>query len=106
MLRLLFSLFKKKIQKGGIFVFNEEYGIRDRTVTGVQTCALPISGSTRRTSTPHGSTTRPRASPAWTLQRRRGPQREYATARGCAWRQDGPAASTPGRHASAWYLPL
>src|SRR5437867_11953138 len=27
------------------FFFQAEDGIRDRTVTGVQTCALPISGS-------------------------------------------------------------
>src|SRR5438094_7465011 len=27
-----------------IFFFQAEDGIRDRTVTGVQTCALPISG--------------------------------------------------------------
>src|SRR5207248_7742058 len=29
-----------------IFFFQAEDGIRDRTVTGVQTCALPISGAT------------------------------------------------------------
>src|SRR5207248_8257827 len=29
----------------GIFFFQAEDGIRDRTVTGVQTCALPISTS-------------------------------------------------------------
>src|SRR6266516_5052093 len=28
------------------FFFQAEDGIRDRTVTGVQTCALPISGET------------------------------------------------------------
>ena len=28
-----------------IFFFQAEDGIRDRLVTGVQTCALPISGS-------------------------------------------------------------
>src|SRR6266542_6196806 len=32
---------------GGVFFFFQaEDGIRDATVTGVQTCALPISGST------------------------------------------------------------
>src|SRR6266704_4166474 len=31
-----------------IFFFQAEDGIRDRNVTGVQTCALPISGSARR----------------------------------------------------------
>src|SRR5437867_10973621 len=31
----------------GFFFFQAEDGIRDRTVTGVQTCALPISGFRR-----------------------------------------------------------
>src|SRR5207249_9197856 len=31
------------------FFFQAEDGIRDRNVTGVQTCALPISCDTRRT---------------------------------------------------------
>src|SRR2546430_5330765 len=30
------------------FFFQAEDGIRDLTVTGVQTCALPISGGSRR----------------------------------------------------------
>src|SRR5437867_9548300 len=36
------------------FFFQAEDGIRDRTVTGVQTCALPISSSNNRltSSTP------------------------------------------------------
>src|SRR5699024_11782985 len=32
------------------FFFQAEDGIRDRNVTGVQTCALPISGETAQTS--------------------------------------------------------
>src|SRR6266516_7088086 len=32
---------------GCVFFFQAEDGIRDRTVTGVQTCALPISWATR-----------------------------------------------------------
>src|SRR6266853_1715831 len=32
-------------QSGGIFFFQAEDGIRDLTVTGVQTCALPISAA-------------------------------------------------------------
>src|SRR6266540_2513206 len=32
----------------GIFFFHAEDGIRDRDVTGVQTCALPISGGGAR----------------------------------------------------------
>src|SRR5689334_23629286 len=34
------------------FFFQAEDGIRDGTVTGVQTCALPISGGRRATSRP------------------------------------------------------
>src|SRR5688572_33510991 len=33
------------------FFFQAEDGIRDLTVTGVQTCALPISGGARRSTT-------------------------------------------------------
>src|SRR5205823_12179221 len=40
-----------------VFFFQAEDGIRDKLVTGVQTCALPISGRTRpgttATSRPH-----------------------------------------------------
>src|SRR2546425_6414500 len=32
------------------FFFQEEHGIRDKLVTGFQTCALPISPSPRRSS--------------------------------------------------------
>src|SRR5699024_8222253 len=32
----------------GFFFFQAEDGIRDRNVTGVQTCALPISGGRHR----------------------------------------------------------
>src|SRR3989441_9326958 len=34
------------------FFFQAEDGIRDKLVTGVQTCALPISGSSRSLSSP------------------------------------------------------
>src|SRR5207248_6426696 len=34
------------------FFFQAEDGIRDRTVTGVQTCALPISNAPRNTPDP------------------------------------------------------
>src|SRR6266478_6668163 len=37
---------------GVYFFFQAEDGIRDLTVTGVQTCALPISGGLERRSTP------------------------------------------------------
>src|SRR5207248_3863960 len=32
----------ERVERGGLFFFQAEDGIRDRTVTGVQTCALPI----------------------------------------------------------------
>src|SRR5205823_11682665 len=35
-----------------IFFFQAEDGIRDKLVTGVQTCALPISVATMNTSSP------------------------------------------------------
>src|SRR5256885_7224767 len=37
--------------RGRIFVFQAEDGIRDYKVTGVQTCALPISSSATRSMT-------------------------------------------------------
>src|SRR2546430_4544581 len=37
------------------FFFQAEDGIRDLTVTGVQTCALPIFGGSRREEQGHGS---------------------------------------------------
>src|SRR3989337_2033652 len=42
------------------FFFQAEDGIRDATVTGVQTCALPISGGARAHA---GSPRRPRSAP-------------------------------------------
>src|SRR5256885_5112578 len=38
-----------------VFFFQAEDGIRDYKVTGVQTCALPICGETRRCSTRAGT---------------------------------------------------
>src|SRR5215203_6908130 len=43
------------------FFFQAEDGIRDIGVTGVQTCALPISGSTRLGRSSPGSVSRARA---------------------------------------------
>src|SRR5207248_6972132 len=40
-----------------LFFFQAEDGIRDRTVTGVQTCALPISPARRRWRCVSGSRT-------------------------------------------------
>ena len=39
-----------------IFFFQAEDGIRDRLVTGVQTCALPISAEASAQSTPQSLT--------------------------------------------------
>src|SRR5919205_3269422 len=44
-----------------VFIFFQaEDGIRDHCVTGVQTCALPISTRSRRGSAPGGTRWRPR----------------------------------------------
>src|SRR5437868_8104975 len=40
-----------EVARRASFFFQAEDGIRDRNVTGVQTCALPISGVTASTST-------------------------------------------------------
>src|SRR2546425_3810464 len=53
------SLFK--LEAGGVavvFFFQAEDGIRDKLVTGVQTCALPISTTVSRSSGP-GEPARP-----------------------------------------------
>src|SRR5256886_11382531 len=53
------------------FFFQAEDGIRDLTVTGVQTCALPISRSSfKRTSTKTSSSTRPPAATSSETERR------------------------------------
>src|SRR5207248_4058438 len=45
------------------FFFQAEDGIRDRTVTGVQTCALPISSGKNSAGTTSKKTSNPRRSP-------------------------------------------
>src|SRR2546425_6235327 len=59
------------------FFFQAEDGIRDKLVTGVQTCALPISG---RASSPESCRRR-----LWVAgpRPRRGPYRPCATAQTC-----------------------
>src|SRR5207244_7503281 len=42
------------------FFFKAEDGIRDDLVTGVQTCALPISHRSPQTNSPRSSMSRPR----------------------------------------------
>src|SRR5262249_56217206 len=49
---------------GGVFVFQAEDGIRDWSVTGVQTCALPISGAAAGVARGGVVPTAPRATPA------------------------------------------
>src|SRR5207244_7768430 len=55
------------------FFFQAEDGIRDDLVTGVQTCALPISQSPRRTP---GSGRAARGTPGGRRGRARGPRSE------------------------------
>src|SRR5207248_7006518 len=50
------------------FFFQAEDGIRDRTVTGVQTCALPISGQPRAARPDHRGRARLRTGPAKALR--------------------------------------
>src|SRR5688572_31760035 len=73
------------------FFFQAEDGIRDLTVTGVQTCALPISTPTRATPTratpraraPHPRAPHPRAPRARAPRRAGGaPSRTTACGRG------------------------
>src|SRR5207248_8366090 len=45
------------------FLFQAEVGIRCRTVTGVQTCALPISSRARRARTPDSARAAPSRAP-------------------------------------------
>src|SRR5688572_23457817 len=55
-----------------VFFFQAEDGIRDLTVTGVQTCALPICGSRPDRTRPHGS---PRAAARGARRASAGPGR-------------------------------
>src|SRR6266702_6499675 len=50
-LYILFLLFKIRRSFRFVFFFQAEDGIRDGHVTGVQTCALPISGIQRPPTT-------------------------------------------------------
>src|SRR5688572_287358 len=59
--------------RGGVFFFQAEDGIRDLTVTGVQTCALPILADTKSTSRSMSS--------AAVDRRRRSVTRQIMTAR-------------------------
>src|SRR5256886_16117114 len=80
------------------FFFQAEDGIRDLTVTGVQTCALPICRSGwRRTSgtcgrPPTGSSRIPPA------ERTRCGSRPHCTGSGSGWGTIGERARASGRH--------
>src|SRR3712207_8843255 len=73
-----------KLQNGYIvefilFFFQAEDGIRDIGVTGVQTCALPISWESASKTSMHGRTLRPRLSAS------NCPRKASAIAATCAW---------------------
>src|SRR6266511_1099694 len=57
------------------FFFQAEDGIRDFHVTGVQTCALPISPTAWSSPVPRWTSSRARTQPQPREDRRRGPQR-------------------------------
>src|SRR2546430_6318351 len=86
-----------------IFFFQAEDGIRDLTVTGVQTCALPISASrlvsasSRTTESRSGlsSSARARATRSITLAGRNAPASSWASI------VRRPSNSTPGRGVAA-----
>src|SRR5207248_3294616 len=77
------------------FFFHAEDGIRDRTVTGVQTCALPISGSSWRTPATSPSRTSTATTGARPRQRCRPPPKVVTDGR----RRRSPRASGPARTA-------
>src|SRR5207249_8381164 len=68
-----------------LFFFQAEDGIRDRNVTGVQTCALPISFPT---------SSAPRATVVWWhISTRRSPSRNWSRQRATAGSSPSPAAA-------------
>src|SRR3989442_9291901 len=69
------------------FFFQAEDGIRDADVTGVQTCALPISARRARETPRAGWDRTPAVSPRTPLPRP--PSRRSATARGPGRRRRG-----------------
>src|SRR6266516_7176590 len=80
-----------------VFFFQAEDGIRDRTVTGVQTCALPICPNRRH------SHRRPRAAaPAWRARTAAGLGRRNRTwsHRAACTTKD----ARPGRVGGGWWM--
>src|SRR6266540_3804775 len=76
-----------------LFLFQAEGGIRDRDVTGVQTCALPISGSCDCTSTACWSRSSATATPGTPTAACRSAERGGTG----SWATGGAAASTTYR---------
>src|SRR5439155_6944304 len=91
------------------FFFQAEDGIRDGHVTGVQTCALPISGRAERALAPsllqelmaadqHDATRHGRLSAPWRTDRCYGRERANSTAhKASSSRSPGARPYTPGR---------
>src|SRR5688572_32100741 len=81
-----------RLRDGSSFFFQAEDGIRDLTVTGVQTCALPILGRAGR-----GDEGRPRSEKR-RPERERDRERQYGAAKH-ERSADGQDGQPPGGHA-------
>src|SRR5205085_6733550 len=96
-------LLQPVIESGALFFFQAEDGIRDLTVTGVQTCALPIS--TWSCPGPRRSSPRARSGPGRACRaaspRRTSAARGRPSGRppGCRRRPTPPASPAPCRSA-------
>src|SRR5260221_9246106 len=66
-LRAARAIDARKCASGSHFFFQAEDGIRDHCVTGVQTCALPISGTVPGQAAWPGTVPGATASPAGTI---------------------------------------
>src|SRR5438067_5253432 len=62
------SMLAEALVSRGHFFFQAEDGIRDRNVTGVQTCALPLSGPRATGAAAPGSRMRPMKARPITMQ--------------------------------------
>src|SRR5699024_559278 len=87
--------------EGGLYFLQAEDGIRDRNVTGVQTCALPISACGRGSSLPPPARAPGRRRPASTCGRPAGSRR---TSRSTGARSPRPRGGTRTRCASVLHL--
>src|SRR5699024_11430876 len=85
------------------FFFQAEDGIRDRNVTGVQTCALPILVCATASSIPHGAADRRHSefkclSPSWKRSERGAPR---SLLNRCSAAHSQPAESASDREQAA-----